>query len=204
MFTYEQVRIRAQAVNHARQFYGDVTRTDYRHTFWQGRQFEETVGVDTVFHARNVRVAWTAAGGDQDMIGSDRLAVHFDRFRVDEAGKAFDHIDIIFAQHVVIRGVNAVNVGGTAGNQLVPVEVINGGVKAVIRAVHMDSFANLRGVPHHFFRYTTDVNAGAAQLFGFNQRTFLAVHGCTVNRGDSAAAAANGDVVIMLAHGSCP
>ncbi|MNS52580.1 hypothetical protein D3C72_852990 [compost metagenome] len=204
VFTHEQVRFGAQAVNHACQFNGDVTCTHYCYAFWQRRQFEETVGVDTVFHARNVRVARTTAGGNQDMIGSDRLAVHFDRFRINETRKATDHIDIVFAQHVVIRSMDAVNVSGTAGNQLVPVEVINGGVETVIRAVHMDGLADLRGVPHHFFRYTTDVHAGAAQLFGFNQRTFLAVHGCTVNRGDTAAAAANGDVVIMLAHGSYP
>jgi hypothetical protein len=63
------------------------------------------------------------------MIGGDRLAVHFDRFRIHKAGEAFDHIDVIFTQHVVVGGVNTVDIGGTAGDQFVPVEVVDGGVK---------------------------------------------------------------------------
>lgn len=141
-----------------------------------------------------------ATGGDQDVIGGDRLAVHFDRLRIHETGEAADHVDVILAQYVIVRGVNTVDVGGTAGDQFIPVEVVDGGVKAVVRAIHMDSFTDLRGMPHHFLRYTTHVHAGAAEFFGFNQRTLLAVHGCTVDGGDAAAAAADCDVVIMLSH----
>ena len=204
VFTYEQVRFCAQAVNHAGQFHRNVSRANNGNAFWQGRQFEETVGVDAVFHARDVRVARTTTGGDQDVIGGDRLAVHFDRFRVHKAGETVDNVNVIFTQHVVVRGVNAVDVGGTAGDQFVPVEVVDGGVKAVVRAVHMDSFTDLRRMPHHFLRYTAHVHAGAAQRFGFNQRALLAVHGRTVDGGDAAAAAADCDVVIMLSHCFCP
>ncbi len=204
VFTHEQVRFRPQAVNHAGQFNRNVTCAHNGNAFWQSRQLEEPVGVDTVFRARNVRVARTAAGGDQDTIGGDRLAVHFDRLRIHETGKAADHVDVILAQHVIVRGVNSVDVGGTAGDQFIPVEVVDGGVKAVVRAIHMDSFTDLRGMPHHFLRYTTHVHAGAAEFFGFNQRTLLAVHGCTVDGGDAAAAAADCDVVIMLSHSFYP
>ena len=204
VFTHEQVRFGTQTVNHASQLHRDVTRAHHGNAFWQGRQLEETVGVDAVFHARDVRVARTAAGGDQDVIGGDRLTVHFDRFRVHKAGETVDNVDVIFTQHVVVRGVNTVDVGGTAGDQFVPVEVVDGGVKAVVRAIHMDSFTDLRRMPHHLFRYTTHVHAGAAQRFGFNQRTLLAVHGRAVDGGDAAAATADGDVVIMLSHSFCP
>ena len=61
-------------------------------------------------------MARTTAGGDQDMIGGDRLTVHFDRFRIHKAGKAVDHIDVVLTQHVVVGGVNTVDVGGTAGD----------------------------------------------------------------------------------------
>ncbi|CAI4220288.1 unnamed protein product, partial [Auanema sp. JU1783] len=64
----------------------------------------------------------------------------------------------------------------------------------------MDRFTDLRRVPHHFFRHTANIYAGAAQLFGFNQRTFLAVHSRAVDGGDTAAAAADGDVIIVFSH----
>ncbi len=204
VLTHEQVGLCAQTVNHASQLNRDVTCAHNGNAFWQSRQLEESVGVDTVFRARNVRVARTAAGSDQDMIGSDRLAVYLDRLRIHETGEAADHVDVILAQHVIVRGVNTVDVGGTAGDQFVPVEMIDRGVKTVVRAIHMDSFTDLRGMPHHFLRYTTHVHAGAAEFFGFNQRTFLAIHGRTVDGGDATAAAADCDVVIMLSHSFCP
>ncbi len=95
---------------------------------------------------------------------------------------------------------NAINVSGTCGDQFIPIELIDGGVETVIRPVHVDRFADLGGMPHHFFRYAAHVNAGAAQFFGFNQCAFLAVHCCTVNGGNTAAAAANSDVIIVLGH----
>ena len=138
------------------------------------------------------------------MIGSDRLTVNFDRLRVNKARKTMNNIDVVLAQHIVVRGMNTVDIGSTAGDQLVPVKVIDGGVKAVIRAIHMDCFTDLGRMPHHFLRYTTHIHAGAAQRFGFNQRTLLAVHGRAVDRGDAAAAAADCDVVIMLSHSFYP
>ena len=148
-----QMRFGAQAVNYTCQLNRDVTSANNRNAFWQGRQFEETVGVDTVFHTRNVRVARAATGGDQDMIGGDRLAVDFDRFGINKARKTSDHIDVVFAQYVVIRGMDTVDISRTAGNQLVPVKVIDGGVKAVIRAIHMNSFTNSKYSGSQTFYY---------------------------------------------------
>ncbi len=54
---------------------GDIACADHRHALRQRRQFEETVGINTVFDARNIRVARPAAGGDQDMVSGDDLAV---------------------------------------------------------------------------------------------------------------------------------
>ena len=96
------------------------------------------------------------------MIGSDDFTIHFNGFCINEAGKAFDHIDIIFAQHVVVRGMNTIDISGTRGDQFIPVELIDGGVETVIRTVHVDRFADLCGMPHHFLRYAANVNAGAA------------------------------------------
>ncbi len=96
------------------------------------------------------------------MIGSDDFTIHFNGFCINEARKAFDHIDIIFAQHVVVRGMNTIDISGTRGDQFIPVELIDGCVETVIRTVHVDRFADLCGMPHHFLRYAANVNAGAA------------------------------------------
>ena len=200
MFTHKQMRFRAEAVNHARQFHGDVTRANNRHALWQSRKGEEAIRINTVFHARNIRVARTTAGGDQNMIGRDGFTVNFQRFGINEAGKAFDYINVIFTEHVFIGGMNTVDIGGTAGDQRFPVELVDGGIETIIRAVHMDRFTDLRRVPHHFFRHTANIYAGAAQFFGFNQRAFLTVHSRAVDGGDTAAAAADGDVIIVFSH----
>lgn len=63
--------------------------------------------------------------------------------------------------------------GSTVSNQLFPIEVVHCGVEAVIRAVQMNGFRNLRRMPHHFLWHTTDVNTGATELFSFDQRAFL-------------------------------
>jgi len=64
----------------------------------------------------------------------------------------------------------------------------------------MDSFGDLCRMPHHFLWYAANVHAGAAEIFRFDYRAFLAIHGRTVDGGDTAAAAADGKVVIMSGH----
>ena len=204
MFANEQMRIRTQRVNHAGDFHGDVTCAYHRDAFRHLIQFKEPIGINTVLRTRNRRNRRTAAGGDQNMVGGNGFTIHFHGVGINKTRKTTDHIDNVFLQHRLVRGVNAVDIRSTAGDQFLPVEMINGGIEAVIRAIQMDSLSDLRRVPHHFLRHATDVDAGAAKLFRFNQRTFFAVHGSPVNRGDTAAAAANGEVIVMFAHESYP
>ncbi len=204
VFAYEQMRFGTQRVNHACQLNGDIAGADDCGTLRQRLQFEEADRIDAVFRARYVGMARTAAGGDQNMVGGNTFAVHFHGMGVDETGEALDDVDVVFAQHVIVRGVNTIDVGAAVFHQRLPAEMVYCGIKAVIRTVEMDSLGDLRRVPHHFFRNTTHIHAGAAQLFGFNQGAFLAIHSGTVNRGDAAAAAANGEIVIVSCHGVCP
>ncbi len=102
VFTHKQMRLGAQAVNHARQLNGDVTCADDRNAFRQRGQLKEAIGVDPVFHTRNARMARATTGGDQNMIGSNGFTVYFNGFGIHKTGKAFNHIDVIFTQHVVV------------------------------------------------------------------------------------------------------
>ena len=99
---------------------------------------------------------------------------------------------------------DTVDIRAAAGHQFVPVEVVNRGIETVVRAIQMNRFANLRRMPHDFLRYAADVDAGAAQIFSFNQRALLAIHCRTVDGGDAATAAADSDVIIMFAHSLYP
>jgi len=63
-----------------------------------------------------------------------------------------------------------------------------------------DHIGHLGGVPHDFFRDAADVHAGAANDLSLDQRAGLAVHGGAVDGGDTAAAGADGDVVVVPGH----
>ena len=97
MFTHEQVRFGAEAVNDASQLNGNIACAHHGDALRQGRQLEEAVRVDAILNARNRRMARTAAGGDQDMIGGDRFAIHFHGFGIHKTGEAFDDINLVFA-----------------------------------------------------------------------------------------------------------
>src|SRR5690606_31014143 len=85
-------------------------------------------------------------------------------------------------------------------DQPVPVEAVQRGVEAVVGPVVMNGFGDLRRVPHDFLGHAAHIDAGAAKLFGLDQRAFLSVHGGAVGGRDAAAAAADGDVVVVLGH----
>ena len=95
---------------------------------------------------------------------------------------------------------NTADICLTAFHQFGEIEFIQRHIKTVIRCVMIDRFGNLRAVKHHFFRYAADVYAGSAQMFRFNNRTFFTVTCRTVDRRNTTATAADGDIVIMFAH----
>ncbi len=199
MLAHHQMGLGAKCLHHASDLHGDIAGTHHGNPFGLALQVEETVGVDTQFGTRNGRDLGTAAGGNQDVIGAVVLAVHLDGMAVDEAGEALDDGDLVLAQHVLVGLVNAPDIGLTGFDQLGPAEVVERGVEAVVGAI-FQGIGDLACIPHGLLRYAADVDAGATQLFGFDQGDFLAVHGCPVGRGDAAAAATDGDVVKMLCH----
>ena len=64
----------------------------------------------------------------------------------------------------------------------------------------MNGSSNLCAIPHHFFGYAAQVHAGAAQLVGFDDGTFFAIARCAVDGSNTAATAANSDIIIVFSH----
>src|SRR5690606_460536 len=130
----------------------------------QRGQGEEAVGVDAVLGAGDVGAHGTPARGDQDMVGCVAFAVDLDGVRIDEAGPAPDHVHLVLAQHGVVRGVDAVNVGAAVLDQPVPVEAVQRRVEAVVGPIVMNGLGDLRRVPHDLLGHAAHIDAGAAKL----------------------------------------
>lgn len=54
--------------------------------------------------------------GDQNMIGCDGFVVYFQCFGINEVGKVFDYINVIFIEYVFIGSMNMVDIGGMVGD----------------------------------------------------------------------------------------
>ncbi len=199
VFANHQMGFAAEGLHHASNFDGDIASTDHGNPLGLRLQIEETIRIDTQFGAGNSGYFRAATGGDQYVIGRVLFTIDLDRVAIDEAGEAFDDCDLVFAQHILVGLMDAAYIGLAGLDQLGPAELIECGIEAVIGAI-FQGIGDLACIPHGFLRYTTDVDAGSPQLFGFNQGNFFAVHGSPVRRGDTATAAADGDIVKMLCH----
>jgi len=196
LLAHEELRLRSQRVQHARELDGDVARA--HHGRAAGQPGERKEPVDAMLRARNVGTGGAAAGGDQDVVGRDPLAPDLDGARIDEPGEALDQVHPVPVQPRLVGGMDAADVGAAAAHQRRPVEAVHRGVESVVGAIVVDGLRDLRGMPHHLLGHTAHVDAGAAEGLGLDQRAFPAVGGCPVDGGDAAAAAANGDVVVVF------
>ncbi len=199
VLAHHQMGLGAKRLHHAGDLHSDIAGPHHGHPFWLALQLEEAVGVDAQLGPRDGRHFGAATGGDQDVIGAVLLAIDLDGVAADEAGEALDDGDLVLAQHVLVGLMNAADIGLAGLDQLGPAEVVEGGVEAVVGAISQ-GIGDLARIPHGLLRHATDVDAGTAQLFGFDQGDALAVHGGPVGRGDTAAAATDGDIVKMLCH----
>src|SRR5690606_20654572 len=97
-----------------------------------------------------------------------------------------------------VRGMDAIDVGTAVLDQRGPVEAVHRGVEAVVRSVVTNGLGDMRRVPHDFLGHATHVDACAAQGLGLDQCTFLSMHGRAVDGRNAAAAAAYGDVIVVV------
>src|SRR5256885_13591887 len=90
--------------------------------------------------------------------------------------------------------------GAAAAQQGLPVQAVDGGIPAVVWAVAVHGLADLGRMPHDLLGHAAHVDAGAADLAGFDQRAVAPVHGGAVGRCNATPAAADAHVVVVL-HG---
>ena len=164
-------------------------------------QRKKAVRIDTVFCALDIWLNRVTAGGNQNMVSGNQLAIHFYGIGIDKFGKAFDHFYAIFGQVIVIRAVDIFDILLTALYQFLEVKTFNIHIKAIVWRIFMNSFSDLRAIPHHFFGNAAQIHTSAAQLVGFDNGAFFAIARRTVDGSNATAAAANGDIVIMFCHG---
>ena len=88
-----QVDLAAQPVEDAGELDGDVAAADDRDALGQLGQMERLVGGDGEFPAGNVGHDRAAAGGDQDLLGGDRLLADLDGVAVHQPAAAHVQLD---------------------------------------------------------------------------------------------------------------
>src|SRR5256885_1828200 len=147
----------------------------------------------TTLFRSNVGPCRARARGDEDVIGTEPLAAHLHGARIHEAAEALDQLDLVARQAAFIRGMDAVDVGAAAVQQALPVQAVDGGIPAVVWAVAVHGLADLGRMPHDLLGHAAHVDAGAADLAGFDQRAVAPVHGGAVGRCNATAAARSGE-----------
>src|SRR5690606_882819 len=135
---------------------------------------------------------------DKNVISSDSLSVDFNRACINEAPEARENIHPVPVQTRFVRGVNTRDIRAAVLYQRGPVETMDRSIEAIVGTIVMDSLSNMRGIPHDFLGNTTHIDTGAAEVFRFDQGTFFSVHGGAIDRRNTAAAAANGNVVVVF------
>ena len=123
-------RFRAERVQHAGDLQGDTQpRRPTATRFDMASSFKEAVGVDAGFRTRNSRMVRPPAV--IRMVGGDGLPFASTRWLIHEAREAFDHVDLCLPPARYRRVMGCVDIGGAVGDQLPPVEGVDGGVEAV-------------------------------------------------------------------------
>ena len=103
------------------------------------------------------------------MVCRNIFTVYLYRIGINKAGEAFDKLHAVTGKATLVTGMNALNISLAVFYQSGPVKAMFSQVKAVVRAV-LNGFSNVRAIPHHFFGYAANVNAGAAYCFCLNYR----------------------------------
>ena len=199
--TDDDVALRTQRLQDARDFAGDVAAADDDGARGLAFQGKEVVRGAAECGACDVRGDFRiAAGRDNDVLAAIGIVADAHGIGGHKARRTTDEGDAAFVE---VSGIDIVQTGdvGIAGFfEGVPAE--SGLCRDAVEEARCvgERFGSVRGVPEEFFRHTADVDAGASEAGAFDNSDFRAVFGGAAGGRDAAGTAANADEVEGL-HG---
>ena len=147
----------------------------------------------------NLRDLRPAAGGDQDVLGSEALTVNLHLMGIDQACMPFMQGHATVDQQVTIDAVEAVDLAILVGDQGRPIKVrlAQGPAKATGL---LKIFGKMRAVHQQLLWYTADVHTGTTQVAALRHGHLGAKASGKARRANTAGTGANYIQVKIVGH----
>lgn len=174
--------------------HGNVAATHDGDALGSCLESKETIGGDAELGARYGRNRRTATGGDHHLRRREGLFVDADFTHPDEATTAPHEFDFFIGEITLVDAVETLHVGIACNLQRPPVVTTERKLETIMCGI-VRRVGDLRGVPHHFFRYAADVDAGATETRRLDQHDLGTVLHGALRTGKTATATANHDQI---------
>ena len=188
-------------MQHPGQLHRDVTATGDGDPSRTGAQLEKAVGGDAELSAGYLGNPWSAAGGDDQMVGAIALIAHRQSAGVGETAESTDQFDPRLGQIAQVPFVDVAHESIAGGLELFPVEAEIIQSEAIAGRI-VERMSQMGGVPHDFLGHAADIDTGAAEPVGFDQGTAGTVASGPFRHRQAATTAADDDQVVVLGHAS--
>ena len=133
------------------------------------------------------------------MIGREALAADFESVGVDEASEAANQFHTRLGQVTQIPLVEIAHEAVTSDLQLAPIEIEIVQPETVAGRI-VERMGQIGGMPHHFLGHAADIDARSTEAASFDQSATGIVMGRSFRNGQTAAATADRDEIVMLHH----
>ncbi len=172
------------------QFDRDIAAADQGDFLWSLAHLEKTVGSHAVFGARYVGNNRITASRDDDSCCRILFAVNIDSRRIDKTCAALDVANAAFLEIAFIDTIQAGNIGVAFFLDLRPFVPLDRNIETVIFRMFKHQ-CMVRRIPHELLGHATDVDTGAAERAGFDDRCFRAIFRRTLRMRQATTAAAD-------------
>lgn len=196
---HQQAHLAAQCLQQSGQLHCNVTATDDRHLGWCRTQVEEIIGNQAQLRAGNVGPQRVRAGGDQDVLGAVTHAIAAGHgVRIEQMAARGNAHHAGFIQALVVAGVDVADVCLAMDHQFLPRQRRACLDIEAHRTGQADALVQVGRQPHRLLRHAADIDTGAAQFAGLQQRHALAVLRGPDRASQAGGAAAKDDQVVII------
>ena len=199
VLAHHQLHVRVKRAENAGELDRDVPAARDQHPLRPLLQLEKTIRRNPEFRAGDRGNRGVPSRGNDDALRLDATPVDIDRVRIDKAGPAFEVRDTAPVEVVRVDAVEAFDVRVASRLEAGPVVAPHLHIKSVVCDV-MKLVRLVCRIPHHFFRHTANVDAGAAERPLFHDCGFRPVFRCALRVGQPTAASADHEHVISFRH----